>query len=75
MDSILGLLNIEFAIIKPETEFDVTDKSWILVVTFGSYPTSDSIRRTFFALGKIIMVEYFMFLFCLVNFILSLYIL
>jgi len=37
MDSILGLLNIEFAIIKPETEFDVTDKSWILVVTFGSY--------------------------------------
>lgn len=37
MDSILGLLNIEFAIKIPETEFDVTDESLILVVTFGSY--------------------------------------
>jgi len=36
MDSILGLLNIELATIKPKTEFDVTDKSLILV-TFGSY--------------------------------------
>jgi len=37
MDSILGLLNTESTTIKPNTEFDVTDKSLILVVTFGSY--------------------------------------